>query len=201
MATPNVFNILKSNAVLYYAPVGEAEPDETSVAAGAAWGGNWERVGATKEPLTCLYEDEHTEVNIEESLSAVHRFRTSESLTLETVLAELEADYLQLLLEGTVTDTAAGAGQVGFEELPAGGVALRTSYAWGFEGVYQDSGGNNHAARVFIYRATARLNGELMFSKREDDYLGVPIQVQALSHATNLGDLFKFQRVTAVATS
>ena len=31
MGTPTVTNILKSNAVLWYAPYGESEPDETDV--------------------------------------------------------------------------------------------------------------------------------------------------------------------------
>ena len=51
MATPVVANILKTGAVLWNVPTGETVPDETSVAVGAAWGGNWARVGYTKEPL------------------------------------------------------------------------------------------------------------------------------------------------------
>lgn len=201
MGNPDVFQIMKSNAILWYAPVGEAEPDETTVAAGASWGGNWARLGATKEPLTMLYEDERADVNIEEVLSPVHRFRISESLMLETVLAELDADYMQLMTGGTVSTTAAGAGQVGFDDLPVGDEAFLDEYAFGFEGTYVDSNGDELPLRVFIYRANAKLNGELAFSKREDDYTGVPIQIQALSDSTTLGNLFKFQKVTAVATS
>jgi hypothetical protein len=200
MAAPNVFQIVKSNAVLWYAPVGEAVPDETSIDAGDAWGGNWARLGATKEPVTVLYEDEEAEVNVEEYLPPVQRFRISESLTLETVLAELDADYLALMTEGTVSKTAAAGGQKGFEQLPIGNTAFRTDYAWGIEGVFEDSSGNDHPVRIFLYRGTARLAGELSFSKRDDDYTGVPIEIKALTDSGTPGQLLIFQRVTAPAS-
>ncbi len=200
MGNPNVFQILKSNAVLWFAPVGTAFPDETSIAAEAAWGGAWERLGATKEPVTMLYEDEQADINVEEYLSPVHRFRTSEALTIETVLAELDADFIALMTDGTVSKTAASGGQAGYEELPIGNDAFRTAYAWGFEGIYLDSSGNTLAARVFVYRATAKMGGELAFSKREDDYTGVPITIEALSDSATPGRLLVFQRVTAPAT-
>lgn len=200
MGNPNVFQILKSNATLWYAPVGEAFPDETSIDAGDAWGGNWERLGATKEPLSCLYEDEEADVNVEEYLHAVQRFRTSESLTLETVLAEMDADFMALMTEGTVSKTAAGAAQKGYEELPIGNIAFRSDYAWGIEGVFEDSSGNDHPLRIFMYRGTARVGGEMSFSKRDDDYTGVPIQIKALTDSATPGRLLVFQRVTAPTT-
>ena len=106
MGAPSVFQIMKSNAVLWYGPIGEAFPDETTVHAGELWGGNWERLGSTKEPLTFLYEDERADVNVEEFLSPVHRFKTSEALSIETVLAEIDADYMALMTEGGVAKTA-----------------------------------------------------------------------------------------------
>lgn len=200
MSDPDVFQIMKSNAILYFAPVGEAVPDDSTVAAGTAWGGNWARLGATKEPLTVMYEDERSEVNIEEALSAVHRFRTSEKASFETVLAELSADYLQMMTGGTVSATAAGAAQVGFDELPIGNEAFLDKYAFGFEGVYVNSVGDEMPLRMFLYRATAKLNGEMTFSKREDDYTGVPILIEALSDTSTLGNLVLFQKMLEAAT-
>ena len=197
MSAPQIFQIMKSNAVLWFAPVGEAVPDETSVDAGVVWGGNWERLGATKEPLTMLYEDERAYVNVEEYLSPVHRFKTSESLTIETVLAEIDADYLAVMIGGTVAVTAAGGGQKGFDSLPVGNDALLIAYAFGFEGIHVDSAGVELTLRVFVYRATAKVGGELTFSKREDDYTGVPITIEALSDSATPGRLLVIEKVTA----
>lgn len=200
MSDPNIFQVLKSNAVLWYAPVGEAWPDETTVDAGDAWGGNWARLGATKEPLTFLYEDERADIDVEEYLSSVHRFKTSEKLTLETVLAEIDADYVALMTEGTVSATPAGGAQKAYDSLPIGNDARLTDYAFGFEGVNADSSDNLLPLRVFIYRATAKLGGELSFSKREDDYTGVPITIEALSDSATPGRLCVFEKVTGPTT-
>ena len=199
MGAPSVFQIMKSNAVLWYAPLGEAFPDETTVAAGELWGGNWQRLGSTKEPLTCLYEDERSDVNVEEYLMPVHRFKTAESLTIETVLAEIDLDYIALMTEGGVAKVAAGAGQKAFDSLTVGNDADLTGRAFGFEGVHLNSSGVALPLRVFIYRANAKLGGELSFSKREDDYTGVPITIEALSDSLSPGRMFVFQKVTAPA--
>jgi len=199
MGAPSVFQIMKSNAVLWYAPLGEAFPDETTVAAGELWGGNWQRLGSTKEPLTCLYEDERSDVNVEEYLMPVHRFKTAESLTIETVLAEIDLDYIALMTEGGVAKVAAGAGQKAFDSLTVGNDADLTGRTFGFEGVHLNSSGVALPLRVFIYRANAKLGGELSFSKREDDYTGVPITIEALSDSLSPGRMFVFQKVTAPA--
>lgn len=201
MSDPVVANIIKSGAVLWYAATGETEPDETSVAFGAAWGGAWARVGFTKAPLVFAYEDERLEITVEEHLGPLDEWRIAEHARFETVLAELEADYLQLMTDGTVTNTAAGASQKAFESLPVGGAALITKRAWGIEGLHIDSSGNQHPIRVFIARGTAKLNGTLEFSKKSDDYVGMPIMIQALADNANSGRMFKFQRVTAPASS
>lgn len=199
MGAPSVFQIMKSNAVLWFAPIGEAFPDETTVSAGELWGGNWERLGSTKEPLTFLYEDERADINVEEYLSAVHRFKTSEAVTIETTLAEIDADYMALMTEGGVATVAAGAGQKAFDSLTVGNASDLTGRSFGFEGIHLNSSGVALPLRVFIYRANAKLGGELSFSKREDDYTGVPIVIEALSDSVSPGRLFLFQKVTAPA--
>ena len=201
MGTPVVANIIKSGAVLWYAPVGEAEPDETTVAFGASWGGNWAQVGFTKAPLVFAYEDERLEIQVEEHLGPLDEWRIAEHARFETVLAELEADYMALMTGGTVTNTSAGASQKAFEELPVGGTALITKYAWGIEGLHVSSTGVSHPLRIFIARGTAKLNGTLEFSKKTDDYVGMPILIQALADNASSGRMFKFQRVTAPASS
>jgi hypothetical protein len=204
MGAPVVANIIKSGAVLYEAPVGEANPDETSVAWGAAWGGNWVRVGYTKEALAMAYESEEFDIEVEEELPPVARRRVKETMMLETVLAELTAAYLQLATsnQDTVSETAAGAAQKAFEETGLGGEPILTVKKFGFEGRFITSGGDDEPIRMFVHRATAKLNGNLEFSKKSTDYVGVPIQIAALSDTTqSVGQkLALFQRVTSETT-
>jgi hypothetical protein len=200
MANPVITNLIKTGAIIYYAPEGEAEPDETSIDAGVAWGGNWARVGYTKAPLASLYEFEEFDIEVEELLGPVKRRKTKENITLETVLAELEADYWSLVADGTVVDTAAGGSQKAFESLEIGDVAIRTVRHWGFEGQYVDSAGATQPIRVFLPRATSNINGAMEFSKRTDDYSGIPIQIKGLVNTTNNNEMFKWQRVTGATT-
>lgn len=200
MANPSVTNILKTGAVLWYAPTGENRPDETSVAYGGSWGGNWARVGYTKQQLTLAYESEETDIEVEEVLAPVKRFRISESLTIETVLAELTAAYLQLAAsnQDTVTETSQGAEQDAYEETGLGGEVILTEKAWGFEGLYIDADGNEQPVRIFVHKGTARVNGELEFSQKADGYPGIPIQIKALADTTQSTgqELLLWQRVT-----
>jgi len=200
MADPVVTNILKSGAITWLAPEGEAFPDETTVAAGADWGGNWERIGFTKEPLTLAYEDEEHNIEVEEFLAAVGRNTIGEKAMMETVLSELIGDYLKYALEGALTTTAAGASQKGFQELLVGNDSRRTVYAIGFEAIKYNSTGVALPQRYGFWRCTLRLNGELKFSRRDDDHTGIPLQAKALANTTT-GRLIWTNLVTAPATS
>lgn len=201
MADPVVANILKSGAIPWYAPVGEALPDETTVAAGAAWGGNWKRMGFTKEPLKMMVDDEFHEKEVEEFLMAVDRRRIGRKISMETVLSEFTADYLQLAIDGAVTTTAAGAAQKAFEDLQAGGSDTEVDkYIFGFEGVRYNSSGIALPIRMGLRICTFKLNGDLEFSNRSDDYSGIPLQINALQPVDGSTPFF-FQRVTAPASS
>lgn len=199
-----IADVLKSKAVVWIAPAGEARPDETSVAAGAAWGGNWVKVGWTKEPLTMLYEYETHQFHVEQILAAIDEQKTSESLALETVLSEATALNLDYLSGGdgtNVTTTAAGASQVGYEELDIGDNPVLEKWAVGFEGINYDETDGALPVRIFIDRATVKINGELEFSQKNDDYTGIPLQVFGLANTASSNRLFTWQRVTAAATS
>jgi len=205
MGTPSVTNLVKTGAVLWEAPVGESKPDATTVDFGDSWGGNWERAGYTKAPFTAAYESEEADITVEEVLAAVKRFRIGESLVCETVLAELTAEYLQLAAsnQDTVSEVAAGASQDGYEETGLGGEVVLTERAWGVEGMFIESDGTEQPIRIFIHKGTAVLNGALEFSKKGDDYPGIPIQIKALADTSQSRgqELMLWQRVTAEKTS
>lgn len=202
MGAPSAGNILKSGAAMWYAPVGEARPDETSVAAGAAWGGNWARVGFTKAPLAFKFSQDIWLGQTEEMLGPVAARKIGQSLEMETMLSELTGEYLNLVTGGnsTLTTTAAGAGQVGFEQMPLANDSGIDVLAIGFEGSLWDANNVELPFRVFLDNAIFILNGDLEFSKRNDDYTGVPIRAIALT-PTTAATMFTWQRVTAPATA
>ena len=201
MATPVVTQIIVGPAVIYYAAVGTTLPAD-SVGFGTAWGGAWYRAGFTQEGVTLTYEDEQIDHTVEEALTPVRRTRSSESAMIETVLAELTASYLSLAMgSGTTSTTAAAVGQVGKEELLAGGSIDVAEKAWGVEGRYTDASGNNFPLRFFIYKGTAKVNGGLEFGKAKENGTGIPLQINALADTSKSAgqQLFKMQRVTAAA--
>lgn len=193
-------DIIIGPARIFYAPIGEALPAD-SLAYGGTWTGNWEEIALTKTPFTMNRDLSVTDVMVEQSTLVVKRVATEEKVSFETTLAELTGDYLQLAMEGTNTPTAAGASQVGKEELVAGGESVLTERTWAVEGLYTTTAGVNFPIRLQIYRATAVLNGELTFGKA--DSAGIPLKIDAMGDLSKAvgAQLMKFQKVLAAATS
>jgi hypothetical protein len=199
MGNPTAANIIKSGAIVYKAPVGETIPDETTVGAGVAWGGDWERIGYTGAPLKLVIEDERMVFEVEEELMEVDERRIMFTAAAETELAELTAAYLSMIFGGTVSNTAAGVGQVGYEELDIDPDVLTNKWAFGFEGTRFDANENELAFRIFFYKCGVNLNGEMEFSKKTDTYTKVPIRIKILK--PDSGTPIKWQRITAPATA
>jgi hypothetical protein len=204
MSNPDVNNVEHSGATLWVAPAGEAIPDETSVAYGAAWGGNWVKVGYTKAPWTQAYSSEEAEIEVEEELGAVVRRRIKEELVWETVLAEITAEYVRLAgsEQDAVTTTVAGAAQKAYEYTSLGGDAVMAVKKWGVEMLHLTSGGDEEPIRIFMHRGTAKFNGNLEFSAKSSEAAGIPIQIRALTDTSqNAGEkMCLFQRVTSETT-
>jgi hypothetical protein len=203
MGEPVVSNIIVGGATVYYAPVGESIPSETSVGLGEDWGGNWERFGYTKAPLAAMFEEERSDVDVEEHLTAVKRTPTKRGFAIETTLAELTPDYFNLAAgAGTVTEVAAGAGQRAYQEYAVGDDVILDEYVWGFEGMYVDDNGNQFPVRWFIWKGNSKVNGNISFSKRNGEYPGIPLRVDALADPSqSVGEeLYKWYKVTAKAT-
>ena len=194
-----ISDILSGPIVLWTAPVGETPP-VAETAHGAAWGGNWVTYAYTKAPLTANYTFEELDIKVEQELTPLKRRKTSEALMLETVLAELTAARLAVVTSGTATSAAAAAATVGKDELIVGGEYAVDERAWGFEGTYVDSSGVEFPVRIFVWKATAKMNAGQEYSS--SDYVGIPIQISALVDTTKAAGqkLWKWQRVTAAAT-
>ena len=193
-------NILIGGAKVYYAPVAESLPAD-SVAYGTAWGGNWTDLGYTSAPLTWAVSRETKEIEVEQSTLPVKEIVIKERHVFETTLAEITSTNLQLGIGGTATTTAAGAAQVGKDELEAGGEAVMDEYAWGFEGMYLNASGVSYPVRCWIYKGVATINGNLEFAKGNE--AGMGLHINALEDGTKDAGkrAIKFQRVTAPTTS
>ena len=194
-------DILITPARVYKAPVGEALPDESSIDYGEAWGGNWVDVGYTLTPVTLAYKRELFRLKVEQVNGDVKRRVTDEEAIIETTLAESTPTNISFAIGGSVTTTAAGASQVAYQELKAGGAFTIAELAWGLEGLYENASGVQFPMRIFLYKATSILNGQLTFAKAAG--LGVPLQISGLNDtAKTVGQqMISIQRVTAVATS
>lgn len=195
-----VADILRGPVTVWYGPVGETPPDD-DVAFGVALGGNWTKIAYTQAPLSANYEVDELDIEVEQELTALDRVKTAERLTMETALSEITSANMAIATSGTATTTAAGADQVGKDELVVGGERIIDKKAWAFEGEYVDSSDNVFPVRIFVWKATAILNGAQEYGK--GSYPGIPLQIKALVDTTKPSGqkLFKMQRVTAEATS
>lgn len=195
----NVTDILMGGARVLNAPVGEALPDVDTILYGAAWGGNWAEVGFTSTPVAWKHSFDEKEVDVQQRIAAIDRQRTKEELMLETKLAEITSDTLQLALGGTAAIIVPASGVVGRDELTGGGEVVLDKRTWGFEGLYVGADGTKRAVRLQVFIATSTINGDLEFSKTDE--AGIPLQVRGLADTGKAvgADLFKFLRVTADA--
>jgi hypothetical protein len=196
-------DIMIAPANIWYSATGTTLPDETTVAFGASWGAGWTNFGYTLNPVELSYEIETFELEVEQIANIVKRQKTKETMTVETTLAELTATNLKLAMGSsqTVSTTAAGAAQHGYEELKGGGEIYLPEYQVGFEGYILDPTNRQMPVRLFLYRCNIVLNGKLSFAKKAA--AGVPLQIMALADTakTSGQQLFSFQRVTAWKTS
>lgn len=175
-------DILIGYAKIWYAPVGEAFPDETSVAYGAAWGGNWKYLGDTLEPLTLNIDRTIFDVEIQQSNVPVKQSITKQTIALKTTMAEHTITTLQLAFLGTASSTASGASQKAYSQLQFGGETAPAYYAWGFEAVYQTANNTSQPARYFFWKGSLTLDGNITFDKGAP--AGIPVSITMLADTT-----------------
>lgn len=204
MPTPSSSNIIKSGATIWYAAFDdtsvEALPDETSVEYNGAWGGNWAKIAYTAEPVKLLKTDERMQITTEEFLTELDEFRIAFMGEFTTILSEVTADIYAILFGGTVSTTAAGAGQKGYEEINIDPTALVAKYTFGLEG-FRSVAGVQQPVRWWLPKATIVINGESEYSQKTDSYWQLPVKIKVLKDDVNDSPPFMWQRVTAAATS
>lgn len=193
-----VSDIIISPAKLYWANVGTALPDETSVAYDGTWS-SWNYLGTTLEPVKLTYNRETFELEVQQALSPLKHKVTKEVASIETILAEVSASALAIVMGGTSGATAAGSGQKGYFTVEAGGDGELIEYAWGFEG-YSVINNVKQPTRWFFYRGVATPTGEVSFAKAEPAGLGIRIDAHPDTTLAIGKQLWVMHRVTAAAT-
>lgn len=200
---PNaITDLLKSGATLWFGETSATTPTENTAMASAS---GFTSLGWTQEGVVAKFEQERMKIYVDELLSPVEERIIGNECMFETTLAEVNADMLALALgadDSDVTDTAAGASQVAVSShyLNAAN-SLVKKWKIVLEGTRYGATDVAHPVRILCTRATIKINGDLNFQKRGDNYLGVPIVVTALVDTANSNRPFGFQFVTAPASS
>lgn len=201
MANDN--DILIGPGRLFYAPLAEAVPDETTVAFGATWGGNWVDLGDFIEgnPPELGLTDTDTKVFTELSTAPKNAVRTQREMKITCTLAHHSAANLALLLQGTQTDTAAGAAQKGYSEITFGSQSDINFYQWGIETFRKDAVDNKQPVRWFLHKGYVKPSGGIKYSKK--DPTGVQIEITVLADGSQAAgeEMGILQIVTAATTT
>lgn len=197
-------DILIGPGKLYRAATGEANPDESTVAYGTAWGGNWTDMGDVLEgsPVVLGMSEEFTNVYTEQSTAPKNSVRTRREVMIKATLAEHSVANMAVLLQGTAATTAAaGGGQKGYSEIPFGSESDVTFYKWGIEAVRKDANGDNQPVRWFLHKGYIRLSGDVNYAKQNPT--GVPVEIIVLADGSQSAgeELGILQIVTAAATA
>lgn len=194
-------DILIGYARLWLAPVGEAFPDETTIDYGDAWGGNWAYVGDTLEPLVVALERNIVSVEIQQATTPVKESIVSMVPSLQTTVAVHSMTLLNQILGGTLTTTAAGASQKGWQRLQYGGEADIDYFAVGFEALYKTSLNVQEPVRYLYWKGSLTLNGNINFDKGAPT--GIPINITILTDTSQASgmQLGEIHYITAEATA
>ena len=164
--TNRIDNILIGPGKVYRATPVEDLPDESSVAYGAAWGGNWTEMGLlmTGSGVQMRHGSTMYDVKADGILLPLKRVPTSREIAFAFTLLEYTPANLQLVFpDSTLTETAAAAGQKAFADLKIGSGQDNPPYTVGIEAFRQDSDGNKQPVRWRVYESSIEQDGETPF--------------------------------------
>jgi len=197
-------DVLLGPGKLYRAPVATANPDESTVGYGTAWGGSWVDMGDFPEgsPIALSLAEEVYKVYSERTTTARAVTRTRREGTVKGSLLDHSIANLAVLLQGTAETTAAtGGGQKGYTEIPFGSQSDVTLYKWGIEALRVDSANANQPVRWFLHKGFIRMTGEIAYAKTKETAVGFEISIIGDDSQTAGEDLGVYQVVTAAATA
>jgi hypothetical protein len=197
-------NVILGPGKLYRAPVATANPDESTVAWNAAWGGSWVNMGDFPEgsPITIGMAEDVYKVYSQQTTVAQAVTRTRRESMIKGALLDHTFANFAIALQGTAeTTAAAGGGQKGYTEVPFGSQADVTLYKWGIEALFVDAANANQPIRWFFHKGFFRMTGDLQYSKTGESTIPFEITIIGDSSQSAGEELGIFQIVTAAATA
>jgi len=178
-------DVLVSPATVWYAPVGTALPNPSTLLAGQTWTAPWANLGYTLEPTTLNMNVTPFDLYVQQLTVPLRTIRTQVDVMLETVMGEFTANTLKLATDGTVVTTAAAAGVSGRDEITVLASKVDVSlFAFGIEGVRVTDANARLPVRIFIPRGSAVMNGPVTFAK--DAGIGIPLQFKAFADSAGV---------------
>jgi len=197
-------DILIGPGTLWRAPESTANPDESTVAYGASWGGSWVDMGELLEgsPVVLSIAEDFTKVYTEQSTSPKNAVRTRREVMIKGTLAEHTIANMEIMLQATAAATAAaGGGQKGFSDIDFGTESDVDFYKWGIEAFRKDANGTKQPVRWFFHKGYIRLTGDINYAKQNPT--GIPFEITVLGDGTQSAgeELGTLQIVTAAATA
>ena len=198
-ATCNTSDILQSPVNVYVAAVGATEPAD-SVDYGGNWPSAWTSLGLTNAPLTKVITQNTNMIHAQQTALPAKEKVTGLVVTWATELLQVSWYNLFYATNGIVTATAAGAGQVGKDEIEFGGadatgrVFNLPERAWGFEALNE----HGYVQRWIARKATSKSNGNVVYDR--DNHAFIPIIITVLDPCNGSSPIYGLN-VTAPATS
>lgn len=126
-------NIATEPGVLFWAPIGTAEPTHT--VAGSvftdSWSGAWVALGATDSGSQFDWQTSFDKITVEELLDPIRYVATGREGSLAFALASIHATNMKRALNGgTITVTGTGATTMSSYTPPAAGAEVRCMIGW-----------------------------------------------------------------------
>jgi hypothetical protein len=184
---------MQGPVIIYVAPVGTTEPAD-SVAYQGSWPSGWSEIGITNAALNMTITQDTNQIQPQQSPIDDKEVITKYTIELNTEILATTFTNLFYITNGTVTTTAAGASQVGKDEITFGDTFSLPERAWGFEA----QNGAGFVQRFIVRRATSKSNGDVTFDR--DNQTIYPLMVHALCPGSGIKPVYGLN-VTAAATS
>lgn len=168
----------EGNAII--APRGTTYPSDSTVTINdyANWPSGWRHLGHTESGPNFNYTFEVAEARSQQSGGPLKRRKVNELLTTTLNLMQWNAEHVAYATGGTVTTTAAGAGQKAVEKVVWGGESQMDEWLFAIEWYMDDEDGVSQPVRLFLPKVTVRWNGETVLARNGVALL--PLQVEAL---------------------
>lgn len=173
---------------LYRAPVGEANPDESTIAWGEDWAGNWVNKGDFPEgsPITVGMPEDIYKAYSEQSTVAQAITRTRREPMVKGSLFDHSPANMAIALDAeSETTPAAGGGQKGYTEIDIDSQSEVSLYKWGVEARLVDDDNNEQPIRWFFHKGFMRMTGDIAYAKTQET--AIPFEITIIGDSSQTG--------------